>query len=178
MLCMKCHQRPATVQVHDPSGSAEAVCLCLGCAATVYGRDLVTGAADRLLEELQATENDSAATAPPGRCAGCGLTGRELQRRGKVGCAGCYDAFAAYFEDLVPRLHGASQHCGGRVGEASAAARQRIEIERLRLELDQAVAEEAFERAAEVRDALRRLESPSQPAARRDGQDDGPSAHP
>ena len=178
MRCMKCHQRPATVQVHDPSGAAGVVCLCLGCAAEVYGQDLVSGAADRLLEELRSTERDSTQAAPRGRCAECGLSGRELQRRGKVGCAACYEAFAEYFEDLIPKLHGASRHCGGRVGAASADARRRIEMEMLRLELEQAVAEEAFERAAQLRDALRHLECSSQPAARRDGKDHGPSAHP
>ena len=59
---------------------------------------------------------------------------------------------------LIQRIHGNSCHTGKVPvrGEAKLAGKQRIV--QLRQELQQAVLEEQFERAAELRDQIRSLE--------------------
>ncbi len=92
-------------------------------------------------------------------CPLCGMTGEELITEGRAGCPRCYETFASPIRASVEVLHGRGSH----VGRCPAAARARQERERqlagLRTELREAVAEEAYERAATLRDTIRRMEA-------------------
>ena len=88
----------------------------------------------------------------------CGMTAGEFRRVGRVGCCNCYSYFAEYMPGLIQRIHGNSRHTGKVPvrGEAKLAEKQKIV--QLRQALQQAISEEQFERAAELRDEIRRLE--------------------
>ena len=91
-------------------------------------------------------------------CPMCGMTAGEFRRVGRVGCSNCYSYFAEYMPGLIQRIHGNSRHTGKVPvrGEAKLAEKQkRVQ---LRQALQQAISEEQFERAAELRDEIRRLE--------------------
>ncbi len=91
-------------------------------------------------------------------CPTCGLTRAEFRTSGKLGCASCYEAFAAELRPLLRRVHGSTVHAG----TIPSKAPQDIETSRrartLQLELERAVHAEEYERAAELRDEIRRLE--------------------
>ncbi|MBO5301224.1 MAG: UvrB/UvrC motif-containing protein, partial [Peptococcaceae bacterium] len=91
-------------------------------------------------------------------CPVCGMTAGEFRRVGRVGCSNCYSYFADYMPGLIQRIHGNSRHTGKVPvrGEAKLAEKQKVV--QLRQELQQAIAEENFERAAELRDSIRNLE--------------------
>ena len=91
-------------------------------------------------------------------CPMCGMTAGEFRRVGRVGCSNCYSYFAEYMPGLIQRIHGNSRHTGKVPvrGEAKLAEKQKIV--QLRQALQQAISEEQFERAAELRDEIRRLE--------------------
>lgn len=91
-------------------------------------------------------------------CPMCGMTAGEFRRVGRVGCSNCYSYFAEYMPRLIQRIHGNSRHTGKVPvrGEAKLAEKQKIV--QLRQALQQAISEEQFERAAELRDEIRRLE--------------------
>ena len=91
-------------------------------------------------------------------CPMCGMTAGEFRRVGRVGCSNCYSYFAEYMPGLIQRIHGNSCHTGKVPvrGEAKLAEKQKIV--QLRQALQQAISEEQFERAAELRDEIRRLE--------------------
>ena len=91
-------------------------------------------------------------------CPVCGMTAGEFRRLGRVGCSNCYRYFDAYMPGLIQRIHGNSRHTGKVPvrGEAKLAEKQKIV--QLRQQLQQAIAEEQFERAAELRDEIRSLE--------------------
>ena len=91
-------------------------------------------------------------------CPTCGMTAGEFRRLGRVGCSNCYSYFADYMPGLIQRIHGNSRHTGKVPvrGEAKLAEKQKIV--QLRQQLQQAIAEEHFERAAELRDEIRSLE--------------------
>ena len=170
MQCEKCNIRSATVHLRDDTCGRKAVLnLCLPCATKVLGQDLAGGEVAQLIGELIAKASPTIATgrtpAPPSapadpacQCARCGLTAAEFAHLGRLGCPSCYQAFAKDIEALLGAAPGGMEHHGGRPRpEGTPAASQSAEREVLQLELDQAVAEEAFERAAQLRDALRRL---------------------
>ena len=91
-------------------------------------------------------------------CPMCGMTAGEFRRVGRVGCSNCYSYFAEYMPGLIQRIHGNSRHTGKVPvrGEAKLAEKQKNV--QLRQALQQAISEEQFERAAELRDEIRRLE--------------------
>jgi protein arginine kinase activator len=94
-------------------------------------------------------------------CPSCGLTLAEFRESGKLGCPDCYHAFIRDLSVLIRRLHGALRHTGRGPGERSAEQAIRLELAALRNQLAEAVAKEAYEEAARLRDRIRELKVPS-----------------
>ena len=105
------------------------------------------------LAKLAGAEGDGGA-----RCPTCEMSYEEFKKIGRLGCPHCYDAFAPQLERLLKRIHGDDKHRGKGPMEAVQNAQEADKLERLRAELAQAVAEEAFEEAAQLRDRIRVLE--------------------
>ena len=105
------------------------------------------------LAKLAGAEGDGST-----RCPTCEMSYEEFKKIGRLGCSHCYDAFAPQLERLLKRIHGDNQHRGKGSLQAVQSAPAVDELERLRTELAQAVAEEAFEEAAQLRDRIRVLE--------------------
>ena len=101
----------------------------------------------------------SVARKPSIQCPGCGLGLEELRRQGRVGCEQCYQAFDAYLSESLERLHGASRHVGRLPGLPEGELERRQQVEGLKGELQDAVREEDYERAADLRDEIQALES-------------------
>ena len=169
MLCDDCGIWPANLIWQDDTSTPPRVQnLCLACSTRQLSQHLGTTPVGRTLGRLilksaaglgakAAPAPESAAETPP-HCEGCGLTLTEFQRLGRVGCAACYPAFAAELALRLP-VPPRSAVRPGRRPQVSAPAppADNAAREALLHELQQAVAEEAFERAAELRDALRQL---------------------
>lgn len=110
-------------------------------------------------------------------CDCCGLTFAELKKNGLVGCERCYEAFEERLVPLLQRAHeGGARHVGKRprhwprggvasIGEGGACVEPGAaepmtvaqEVESLRAALAEAVATEAYEDAARLRDRLETL---------------------
>jgi protein arginine kinase activator len=85
------------------------------------------------------------------------MTYEEFQKTGKLGCAHCYEEFRDQLKPLLLRIHGRSQHAG-RMPALNAKDQEKKElIATLRARMEQAVSEENFEEAAQLRDRLRQL---------------------
>jgi protein arginine kinase activator len=98
------------------------------------------------------------APAPEVTCRSCGLTFEAFGQRGRLGCPGCYDAFAPQLVPLLRKIHTQAQHIGKAPHGHSQTAEFRRRIEDLRAELERAVRGEDYERAAELRDEIRAVE--------------------
>ena len=93
-----------------------------------------------------------------GACPACGATLEDFRTTGRLGCPTCWQAFAGPLRDLVRRIHGATRHRGEQYVPPGDEPRAPDEQARdLRARLDEAVAAENFELAAELRDRLRAL---------------------
>lgn len=90
-------------------------------------------------------------------CEQCGMTYGEFKRGGMVGCAKCYEAFREPMTALLQRIHGNTQHAGRVPGGAHSGTSIRMNIDRLKQQLQKAVAAEEYEQAARYRDAIRSL---------------------
>ena len=89
-------------------------------------------------------------------CPKCGTKLSEFREKGWLGCPACYDAFFDEIERLLTQVHGSSEHKGKQYA-GKTQSRRRPTVKQLRLELDSAIQNEQFERAAELRDAIKSL---------------------
>jgi protein arginine kinase activator len=92
-------------------------------------------------------------------CKSCGMTFADFRQKGVVGCPDCYPAFEKQLAPLIERTqNGAVHHEGKAPLRAGASLDRQLLIKRLAKELDEAVAAEQYERAADLRDRLNGLE--------------------
>lgn len=157
--CDICGRNDAVLKVRQlaKDGTASELEVCAECARARGLTDSATLRSDAaaVMAELrgQVDEADSAAV-----CPACGLTYADFKRRGQLGCAECYAAFRERLMPLVRRLHGAVQHIGRTPSAGRKQAQQRMALLALQDELAEAVNSEDYERAAALRDRLRRAE--------------------
>ena len=88
----------------------------------------------------------------------------EIAKTGHVGCADCYDVFGDELFPLIRRIHGNTTHCGKNSDRTVQKAEKHEptkeeKIAQLKNELDAAVKEQNFERAAELRDTIKGMEA-------------------
>ncbi|MBN2378242.1 UvrB/UvrC motif-containing protein [candidate division WOR-3 bacterium] len=163
MLCEECHELEAEVLVTevDASGNLKEKHLCKICAAkkgyiVQKQKPLTEMFADFLKERGEKEEEELT-------CSVCGMSWAEFRRQGRFGCAHCYREFGERIERLISRIQGTTRHTGR---EASAdsqnpSAHKDMEVKRLRKELAKAIQEEEYEKAARLRDDLRKFEERS-----------------
>jgi len=187
MLCEKCRKNEATNFYHENvNGKVRSMRLCAECAKSLEeSGDLPKLNADKFFEDFDffdepffqnpvktlnslfsgffGGEKVLGSGNPSGedktaekKCEGCGSTLRDFATRG-AGCPKCFETFAEELAPTVSRAHGRTVH----TGRAPAKFRDRIEtkrkIEALVEEQREAVKNEDFERAAEIRDELKKL---------------------
>lgn len=162
-LCDHCGKNEATIFLTQiEKNETRKRRLCDGCAATLGFAQGVGGAAAPLADFLAQMGKPSAPESFPvaGTCPSCGLTLADFKRTGRLGCARCWSAFEGSLRGLLRKLHGGTQHTGKVYlppdpSEADRAAR----VSALRRSLQRAVESEDFERAASLRDQIRRMEA-------------------
>ena len=101
---------------------------------------------------------EGAAAGPDSSCSSCGTTYRQFRSSGKFGCPSCYDSFGEKIEDLLEKIHSRGHHVGKIPARASDLIERERQLQSLRDDLDEAVREEAYEQAAQLRDRIHRLE--------------------
>ena len=176
MKCDACHKYEAAVaytQIADDD--KKTLYLCSFCAAQTHPPKSDPTAVQNTPEaKPKKAAAKGSVLAPVGRstvvCEGCGMSYSEFKKLGRLGCYRCYVAFEPELALLLKRLHDAQGHVGkGRIEVASevpsevasevpSEASSQAELERLRQQLTEAVASEAYERAAELRDSITHLE--------------------
>jgi len=91
------------------------------------------------------------------RCPMCSTSFKEFASSGMAGCPQCYETFARELAPTVSKLHGKSAH----YGRVPAKFREKLDlknkIEALEKEREEAVRNENYERAAQIRDELKDL---------------------
>ena len=187
MTCEACKQREATILFTQISGDEKKTLrLCPQCASTraqqFEGQSTGDSGSegspnpDTKSSEVEAPNSpkkkstikkvnvvvghlSSAEGASSAVCGQCGLTYEEFRKVGRFGCQVCYEAFALQLERLFKRIHGATRHGGKGPQAVAKPVNPGDELETLRQALCQAVADEAYEKAAEIRDRIAQLES-------------------
>ncbi len=81
----------------------------------------------------------------------------QVLKTGKFGCSECYDAFGAYTKQILSSIQPATVHKGKISDAASEQVKIKKEIEKLNIELKDAIEKQEFEKAATLRDKIKEL---------------------
>jgi len=92
-------------------------------------------------------------------CPVCGITFYEFRNQGRLGCPYDYVCFQSQLEPLILNIHGEMEHVGKTPRRCPDASSQRTQLIRLRREMKEAVEQEEYERASELRDEIRQIEA-------------------
>ena len=164
MLCQRCKRKEATVHItRFIGGKKEELHLCRDCAEELLGTGDFLSFDFSLPDLLGSLVKPAAsllgeAKEPNLKCAKCGLTYEGFQEIGRLGCANCYKTFRGKLIPLLRRIHGNTKHGGKVPSKIGRKLDKERELEKLRLELENAVRKEEYERAAEIRDRIKELE--------------------
>ena len=182
-LCQSCNQREAKIHFTElKDGKKTEMHLCEHCAQE---KNMVLAFPSLLSTLVKGGAEQGEPDAVPSTCPGCGLPYADFKAKGRLGCPTCYEVFAPVLVPLLQKVHSAAKHVGRRPlrqpePKAEVPPPQNVsekteppvdlavepavdepqpidEAVRLRHELDHAVASEDYERAAELRDAIRAL---------------------
>ncbi|MBY3625305.1 MULTISPECIES: UvrB/UvrC motif-containing protein [Paenibacillus] len=168
MQCQECGVKPATLHFTKiVNGEKTEFHICESCAREKG--ELIPGTAggfsihsllSGLLDLEGAGKEKSAATKTTQslQCENCGMTYSQFSKLGRFGCSSCYKYFNSALDPLFKRVHGSTSHVGKIPKRAGAQIVFRRQIDELKQELQQSITQEEFEKAAELRDQIRKLE--------------------
>ena len=157
MLCEECGQNEASVHVQlvGPDGEATTKCICAKCMAR-YALTASGGAAGfigamlgSLAKHVQEEKDEYEATCPT-----CGRTYEQFKKNCLLGCTGCYRAFHEKIEEALIKHNGSASYKGCSPDIDSA-----FNVRKLKRELENAIAAEDYERAAQLRDSIKAVTS-------------------
>ena len=170
MLCQSCKKNQATSHIKNiVNGELTEMHLCSECAAKQGYSNVFDHMFDIGSFMSGFMGEPSFALATEKHCPNCGITFSQITKSGRVGCAKCYDVFYDRLIPSIKRIHGNTFHTGKRLrkpqlksGEnhtINAEVSQKSELERLSSELQNAVKNQEFEKAAQLRDKINALKS-------------------
>jgi protein arginine kinase activator len=91
-------------------------------------------------------------------CPVCDMTFHDFRSQGRLGCPHDYVAFEAQLGPLLMNIHGESDHVGKIPKRCPQGSEKWTQLIRLRREMLEAVADENYERAKEIRDEIQCIE--------------------
>lgn len=164
MLCQFCQKRVANVHFTQViNGNKTELYLCEQCARdkgqSSFGSPFSVNNFFSGIMEGGKDSDYRALEVDVQQCDKCGMTYREFQKIGKLGCDNCYSIFGERIKPLLKRLHGNIEHTGKVPGRVSRELSSIKEIEALKELLNKAILSEEYEKAAELRDKIKALEA-------------------
>ncbi|NMA66798.1 MAG: DNA helicase UvrBC [Clostridiaceae bacterium] len=156
-LCQICRKREAKVHyTRIVNGKKTDLLVCNQCAGA-YGakidlNSLITG----LLGINGEEQLEQRAIV---RCDRCGMTVEDFNRTGKMGCSRCFEIFHEPTQALLTRIHGNTRHRGKIPRKVELRQETDLLIEELKQQLEECIRTENYEKAAQIRDEIRYLNS-------------------
>ncbi len=159
MLCDVCQSKEATVFLTQiVEGKMQKVNLCEACSKEKGVNDPTGFALADLLMGLGAAQEIDK---NPGalKCPVCGFTQADFKKTGRLGCSACYGVFSDGLSGMLKNMHKGTAHTGKSPAAFRAIRQHGEKMKSLQESLNQAVAAEEYERAADLRDQIRQIEA-------------------
>lgn len=162
MLCESCNKNKATIHYKKiVNGRVEEKHLCESCAKesnelnfniVLPFHKIFTGLLDSI-DETEKGNNDFKNI----NCPRCGLDYKKFLDTGKFGCEKCYEVFKNDINSLLKNIHGNNKHRGKLPKRLKGKIFKEREIDSLREELKESIDVEDFEKAAVLRDEIKKI---------------------
>ena len=166
MLCQNCKKKEATTHIKRViNGEATESHLCQSCAHTLGVGSFFDDFSLDITDIFSGFFGDSAFALGESRlerCEKCGCCFDDIIKSGSVGCSDCYEKFYHRLLPSIQRIHGKAKHAGkvpAKANEKPIVKEKTAEekIADLQKEMDKAVSEQNFERAAILRDEIKKM---------------------
>lgn len=166
MICENCKKNNATTHIHTVvNGIVTDKNLCSHCAAKLgfsgFSHNPLANMLASIFGDTQSNLVDSK------RCQCCGSSFSDIARTGKVGCAECYQTYKEELLPYIKRLHGGTSHIGKSPNtsktnslvsfEKKETSMQISRIDALKNDLKRCIENEEYERAAIIRDEIKKI---------------------
>ena len=155
---MKCHHCDKQATVHLTqilNGQMHKMDLCEGCAQAKGVTNPENLSIGNLMDKAGIDTDTPNASMT---CESCGTSHQDFKKGGRLGCEACYHVFRPILDPLLDGMHAGTKH----LGKIPAGSESRVKFERslseIKSELQFAIEEEDFEKAAQLRDRLKELE--------------------
>ncbi len=152
-----CGKHVATIHVTEIiDGEKRELHLCEECAKkkkVLFPQQHMLDLGDLLSGLIDASGHGDVERLDAMECPRCGMTFAGFRAHGRFGCPDDYEVFREGVDPLLERMHGTTQHRGKAPAQA-VAPDPTARLQGLRTELEAAVREEAYERAAQIRDEI------------------------
>ena len=160
MLCQRCNTNEATIHITEVTeGEHQENHLCEQCAEAEGAVVKTPTTINQLLSSFIMAHSGVAELAELS-CPECGISFLEFRQHGLLGCPNDYEVFSQALDGLLARVHGAETHHVAKApARGNVEQKRNMELLRIRRELALAVESEAYEKAAQLRDKLKELES-------------------
>ena len=169
MLCENCKKNEASAHFTQIiNGEKQEFNICESCAKEVNGfkmpGDMAFGSSFSFLNILSGimdymgpSQNISKAQVPT--CENCGTTYNEFKKHGLLGCSQCYKNFSPTITPVIKRVQGNLEHVGKIPKKLGKDIMEKRRVSKLKEDLQKAIANEEYEKAAQIRDAIKSLQS-------------------
>ncbi|OOM81682.1 UvrB/uvrC motif protein [Clostridium puniceum] len=170
MLCEKCKKNEAKVNLITViNGQKHEIWLCDTCVKDISnipffssisqnGNVSFQGMLTEMLSSVGNKANIDNNQVNEIVCTNCGLTYDEFKKSGKLGCADCYVAFKIVLEPRIKSLQVGIKHIGKIPSMKGEELVRRKKLKDLKAEMQKLIVTEEYEKAAFVRDEIKKLE--------------------
>ena len=151
-ICDHCGENPANIHIRQiVNGEESEHYICSKCAENMQKKFLsflkmnnyMTG----MMQNIKPDEEGKV-------CPVCKFDIEKIRKLGKVGCANCYEVFAKELEPVLDELNITRHKAEPEEAKGDDGENIFVKIDKLQSELNQAVIDERYERAAELRDEI------------------------
>jgi protein arginine kinase activator len=171
MLCEKCKKNEAKINlVTIMNGQKQEIWLCENCVKDIVNIPFfnpifkntdspIKGMISEILSGVDSNESNIGNNKIKELvCSNCGLTYDEFKKSGKLGCANCYRDFKMVLEPRIKSLQAGIRHIGKVPKIKGKQLFQRRKLKDLKEEMQKLIITEEYERAATIRDEIKKLE--------------------
>jgi len=155
-LCQYCGKREAKIHFTEiREGKKTEMHICEQCAQEKNMSLAFPAVLSQLVKGGPAVPRETEAV--PAACPGCGLAYAEFKAKGRLGCPRCYAAFGPVLIPLLEKVHGAAAHRGKTPERVKGVLASKRELQEIEEQLNAAVENEEYEKAAQLRDRIREM---------------------
>lgn len=160
MLCEKCGNKQAVMKIYENiNNEKKTQYICEDCAMEMMGSHLSFGGMDPFSAFSGFFQTPARSGAEGAVCPTCGMTFRRFLDWGKFGCAHCYEAFGNQLEPVFKKFHFQTTYKGKRPEDGPVRLKsEESPLEVLSKQLKDAVSQEDYERAAELKKQIDRMQ--------------------